>query len=44
MVSRRLYADDYDQASAQVWRNHPGAMAIALKYLYCGWYEYTVWV
>lgn len=44
MVTHRLYADDYDQAAAQIWAKHPSALGVAIKYLYCGWYEYTIWV
>lgn len=44
MTAHRLYADDYEQAAAQVWDKHPKALAVVIKYLYCGWYEYAVWV
>lgn len=42
MTSRRIYADNFDQASAKVWDKHPLAVGVTIKYLYCGWYEYMV--
>ena len=42
MTPCRLYADDYEQASAQAWDKHPNALGVIIKYLYCGWYECVV--
>lgn len=42
MTTDRLFAESADEASARGWGRHPRALAIALRYLYVGWWEYTV--
>lgn len=41
-MTARLVADCIEDASARIWDKHPTAVAVVLKYLYIGWYEYTV--
>jgi hypothetical protein len=38
----RISAGTYDEASAKAWAKHPQAKAIEIRYLYMGWWEYTV--
>ena len=40
----RISADNYDDAADKVWQRYPRAWVIQLRYLYCGWWEYTVWM
>lgn len=41
-TSTRISAGSFDDASARLWAKFPRAVAIVIKYLYCGWYEYSV--
>ena len=38
----RVHASSPDEASAKAWAKHPQAKAIGIRYLYMGWWEYTV--
>lgn len=38
----RVCADCVNEASAKAWGRHPRALAIIIKYLYKGWWEYAV--
>jgi len=44
LITKRITASCYDEASAKIWRRHPKARVIQLRYLYSGWWEYTVWM
>ena len=39
---KRITGRDIEEVSARLWGKHPGAKALFIKYLYCGWYEYSI--
>jgi len=41
MLSRTT-ARSMDEATARIWDKYPKAIGIFIKYLYCGWYEYSI--
>ena len=43
-MTTRLVASCFEDASSRIWDKHPSALGVVIKYLYCGWYEYTIWV
>ena len=41
-LKERLAADCVEEASARIWDKYPEALAIVVRYLYCGWWEFEV--
>lgn len=41
-MKRRITARTADDACARIWDKHPEALAVVIRYLYCGWWEYQV--
>ena len=41
-MTTRLTGITFDDVSDRIWSQHPEALAVVIRYLYCGWWECEV--